>query len=474
MLNPEDLSQTEKLEHLYRSFYQMRATVGKHIPANLSLVCLFYPILNAIPTFSNPTRTHLKNRLYTIINEAFLQQQLRTKEYLKLHRTTQRALQAMHLEVDKQLFIERIGQHLRQWMQNEPLVDEPEILRNRFSKLTHEELFFSTKIPEERLSAIIRVAKTYAEWSKFLTKTRSNTSSDIFQGLPEFDLLMQKVPKTVLHFWRKIDKKDTSFLKRLLNQISEHLTEEVIHCGLLERAVERRFFQLLIEFSESDEQKFDHHPLPLLVHHIFWMRLFLDERVTVIEFRQGEGGKNLILKKGMCAQLSTSIALQLLNCPDKPLKELKLDQICSDLRFNRALYHFEKNISRIPPAVLKKHRAKIGECPVSHDLAEGSGPEQLITWLFTDRTRFADLQSSDPALLVTTFHEEGRHRFYCRFDRQRRRYIFRDPNLLTAELADTPFEEGLDWLYRVFYTLLQFKYTKHRSIIIRSLEREEV
>lgn len=64
------------------------------------------------------------------------------------------------------------------------------------------------------------------------------------------------------------------------------------------------------------------------------------------------------------------------------------------------------------------------------------------------------LQESNPALQIGFEYKEGGHAVFIRFDKERGRYIFRDPNYLTAELLTHDHQKGISWLKQVLSVLM--------------------
>ena len=224
---------------------------------------------------------------------------------------------------------------------------------------------------------------------------------------------------------------------------------------------------MVVEFAIKEAPEVSKEIEKKLEDYLKWYELFNRDNVQIVEYSQGQDGSSTALEGGVCAALSLDIDTKLLQDPKKPLQELNLNSIPQRIRYDQARYLVGRQLNKetcktgiFTDQFLNDKNVEQKFYKFCKKKENGSYDKDLVSPLLLSVRREPNdiFQSSNPALYLGLNGKGWGHAIYIRFDKNEKRFIFYDPNFLTAELKDVELREGLSWLRDILNGLLENHY----------------
>ena len=442
---------------------ELKKELKAHLPCTEEMVHKMHPEFSGLPLIGGKTGEDLIQEYNGIINQALIEAEIKLKRRHRGGATEKNVLQNLGYKIngayDNLDIAKEAMTSIYQKLSKKGEITKPTTeFRENLTHLATMMRYQLAGVPETTCMAVHAVIEKVHSLDSTLTqlmvtpfkelKESHYNSLDLLQNnLPKASQKMQAKKKHLLTLEKNARRND--FVKGLKPLLHKNLNSDELELELNRRC--EAFAESVRSNPNVDEDAIE----SALAPNFEFNRLFLKPGVNVVEYSQGEEGLGTVLGTGVCMMMCFELDKELIKDPGMTFETLHLDQIDPEVRYNQAMYKLlilnqQIYTCAIPEPVLKKSNMR--QEPFS---AMRAATLENIERMFAKiQDQSEELQENNPALEIGFSYKDGGHALFIRFDKDRGRYIFRDPNFLTAEyMTDDP-EKGMDWLKQILNVLL--------------------
>lgn len=445
------------------AFSELKKELKAHLPCSEEMVQKMHPEFSGLPLIGGKTGEDLIQEYNGIINQALIEAEIKLKRRHRGGAPEKNVLQNLGYQIngayDNLDIAKEAMTSIYQRLSKKGEITKPTAeFRDNLTHLATMMRYQLAGVPEKLCMAVHAVIEKVQSLDNTLTqlmvtpfkalKERHNNSLDLLQNtLPKAYLKMQAKKKHLLTLEKNARRNE--FVHGLKPLLHTNLNPEEIEIELDRRC--EGFAESVRLNPNVDEDVIESSIKPNLEFY----RLFLKPGVKVVEYSQGEEGLGTVLGTGVCMMMCFELDKELIKDPATSFETLHLDQIDPEVRYNQAMYKLlilnqQIYICAIPELVLKKSSMH----QEIFSAMQTANLENIELMFAKIQEKREELQEANPALEIGFTYKDGGHALLIRFDKDQGRFIFRDPNYLTAEYMTADSEKGMAWLKKILTVLL--------------------
>lgn len=442
---------------------QLKENLKNHLPCSETIVQKLHPEFSGLPQIGGKTGEVLINEYNAIINQALIEAEIKLKRRHRGGALEKIVLQNLGYEIggdyDNLDIAKEAMTTIYQRLSKQGEITKPTAeFRDNLTLLATMMRYQLAGVPTHLSMAVHRVIEKIQDLDVTLSDLMVTpfTNFKVING-NFLSLIQNKLPKAYQRMQIRKRYLLTLEKNRFRNEFVQGL-KPLFTSGLDPDHLQNVLYEKCADFIEtarSDPHVDENAIEAALLPNLEFYKLFLNEGVKAVEYSQGEDGLGTVLGTGVCLMMCFELDKELIHDPEAPFETLHLNQIDPEVRFNHAMYrlHFiqkKDSSSKIPEPVLKRSKLK----QISFKSMRTLTPHRIESMFAKIAEQEDALQESNPALQIGFEYKEGGHAVFIRFDKERGRYIFRDPNYLTAELLTHDHQKGISWLKQVLSVLM--------------------